>query len=123
MRTRQFSGYSIGKWVGESATAARPARGRTPVSKSPNIRCHGIPFHATVRPSSRKRFISDKADPSTLYDEITVIDNALTRLGPLLKLPSCRRQGTGLWREDICAENNVHVVIGKDDYFLRAEAC
>jgi len=25
------------------------------------------------------------------------------------------------WREDICAENNVRVVAGKDDYFLSAD--
>ena len=25
------------------------------------------------------------------------------------------------WREDICAENNVHVVIGQEDYFLSAD--
>src|SRR6516165_1395413 len=25
------------------------------------------------------------------------------------------------WREDICAENNVHVVVGKEDYFLSAD--
>jgi hypothetical protein len=25
------------------------------------------------------------------------------------------------WREDICAENNVHVVIGGEDYFLSAD--
>ena len=25
------------------------------------------------------------------------------------------------WREDICPENNVHVIIGKEDYFLSAD--
>jgi hypothetical protein len=25
------------------------------------------------------------------------------------------------WREDICAENNVHVVVGKEEYFLSAD--
>jgi hypothetical protein len=25
------------------------------------------------------------------------------------------------WRDDICTENNVHVVVGKEDYFLSAD--
>ena len=64
----------------------------------------------------------DKASPDTLYDEISVIDNALTR--PWSALKTYRRvaaKGPIWWREDICAENNVHVVVGKEEYFLSAD--
>jgi hypothetical protein len=63
----------------------------------------------------------DKADPNLLHDEITTIDNALTR--PWVVVKNYRRFTTSKptwWREDNCPENNVHVIIGKDDYFLRA---
>ena len=30
-------------------------------------------------------------------------------------------EGPIWWHEDICAENNVHVVIGKDNYFLSVD--
>jgi hypothetical protein len=51
-----------------------------------------------------------------------VIDNALTR--PWSALKTYRRvaaKGPIWWREDICAENNAHVVIGGEDYFLSAD--
>jgi hypothetical protein len=64
----------------------------------------------------------DKADPNLLHDEITTIDNALTR--PWTVVKNYRRVVANKpiwWREDICAENNVHVVVGKEDYFLSAD--
>jgi len=57
-----------------------------------------------------------------LHDEITVIDNALTR--PWTVTKNYRRaaaNGPIWWREDICAENNVHIIIGNEDYFLSAD--
>jgi hypothetical protein len=120
----QFSGYSIGKWVGgDSAGRYDALVVETRGLKNPRTYdATGIPFHADGRTVIREKIYLDKADPRTLYDEITVIDNALTR--PWTALKTYRRvaaKGPIWWREDICAENNVHVVIGKDDYFLSAE--
>jgi hypothetical protein len=56
-----------------------------------------------------------------LYRSST-IDNALTRRWTVVK--SYRRVVTNKpiwWREDICPENNAHVVVGKQDYFLSAD--
>jgi hypothetical protein len=120
----QFSGYSIGKWVGDDGVGRYDALVvETRGLKNPRTYdATGIPFHADGRTVIREKIYLDKADPSKLYDEITVIDNALTR--PWTALKTYRRvaaKGPIWWREDICAENNVHVVIGKDDYFLSAE--
>jgi hypothetical protein len=120
----QFSGYSIGKWVDEDGAGRYDALVvETRGLKNPRTYdATGIPFHADGRTVIREKIYLDKADPSTLHDEITVIDNALTR--PWTALKTYRRvaaKGPIWWREDICAENNVHVVIGKDDYFLSAE--
>jgi len=32
-----------------------------------------------------------------------------------------REKGNVIWNEDECGENNNHVVIGKDNYFLSAD--
>jgi hypothetical protein len=120
----QFAGYSIGKWVDEDGdgrydTLMVETRGL----KNPRTYdATGIPFHADGRTIIRERIYLDKADPNTLYDDITVIDNALTR--PWSALKTYRRvaaKGPIWWREDICAENNAHVVIGGEDYFLSAD--
>jgi hypothetical protein len=120
----QFAGYSIGKWVDEDSdgrydTLMVETRGL----KNPRTYdATGIPFHADGRTIIRERIYLDKADPNKLYDDITVIDNALTR--PWSALKTYRRvaaKGPIWWREDICAENNAHVVIGGEDYFLSAD--
>jgi hypothetical protein len=120
----QFAGYSIGKWVDEDGdgrydTLVVETRGL----KNPRTYdASGIPFHADGRTIIRERIYLDKADQNTLYDDITVIDNALTR--PWSALKTYRRvaaKGPIWWREDICAENNAHVVIGGEDYFLSAD--
>ena len=70
----------------------------------------------------KERLYTDKADPNIIINEITTIDNALTRAWTVIK--NYRRvaaKGPIWWREDICAENNVHVVVGKEDYFLSAD--
>jgi hypothetical protein len=113
----QFAGYSIGKWVDEDGdgrydTLVVETRGL----KNPRTYdATGIPFHADGRTIIMERIYLDKADPNILYDEITVIDHALTRPWSVRK--NYRRvaaKGPIWWREDICAENNVHVVIGKE---------
>src|SRR5262249_376360 len=60
-------------------------------------------------------------DPNTLYDEITVIDHALTRPWTITKKYLRDAKKYPVWRETICAENNHHVVIGKENYFLSAD--
>jgi hypothetical protein len=57
-----------------------------------------------------------------LHDEITTIDHALTRPWTIIK--NYRRTPTKRpiwWNESVCAENNVHVTIGDEVYFLSAE--
>jgi len=120
----QFSGYSIGRWAEEDAAGRFGALVvETRGLKNPRTYdATGVPFHADGRTIIKERFYLDKANPDTLYDEITVIDNALTR--PWSALKTYRRvaaKGPIWWREDVCAENNVHVAVGKEDYFLSAD--
>jgi hypothetical protein len=63
----------------------------------------------------------DKADANSLIDEITVIDHALTRPWTITKKYVRSKEKNPLWRESVCAENNRHVMIGKENYFLSAD--
>jgi hypothetical protein len=120
----QFAGYSIGKWVDEDGdgrydTLVAETRGL----KNPRTYdATGIPFHADGKTVIQERIFLDKADPNTLYDDITVNDNALTRPWSARKIyRRVATKGPIWWREEICAENNAHVVIGGEDYFLSAD--
>jgi hypothetical protein len=119
-----FRGYSIGQWIDEDGDGhydvlAVETRGL----KNPRTYdASGIPFHEDGKTVIKERIWLDKADRNLLHDEITTIDNALTR--PWTVVKNYRRVATEKpiwWREDICAENNVHVIIGKEDYFLSAD--
>ena len=120
----QFSGYSIGRWVDEAGTGRYDTLiVETRGLKNPRTYdATGIPFHADGGTIIREKLHLDKANANTLYDEITVIDDALTR--PWSALKTYRRvaaKGPIWWREDVCAENNVHVTLGKEEYFLSAD--
>jgi hypothetical protein len=120
----QFSGYSIGRWVDEDGDGrydvllveTRGLKGPRTYDAS------GIPFHRDNKTIIRERIFLDRADRNLLHDEITTIDNALTR--PWVVTRTYHRFVTDKpiwWREDICAENNVHVGIGGESYYLSAD--
>jgi hypothetical protein len=120
----QFSGYSIGRWVDEDGDGRYDALlVETRGLKGPlTYEATGIPFHEDNQTIIRERIYLDRNDPNTLHDEITTIDHALTR--PWIVTKSYRRDPIAKpiwWREDVCAENNVHVAIGNEIYFLSAD--
>jgi hypothetical protein len=81
----------------------------------------GLPLHRDNQTVIKERIYLDKADANTLYDEITVIDHALTRPWTITKKYLRNVEKYPVWRETVCAENNHHVVIGTENYFLSAE--
>jgi hypothetical protein len=120
----QFAGYSIGQWVDEDGDGRYDALVvETRGLKNPRTYdASGIPFHADGRTVIKEKIYLDKADANTLYDDITVTDNALTRPWSARKIyRRVATKGPIWWREEICAENNAHVVIGSEDYFLSAD--
>jgi hypothetical protein len=118
-----FDGYSIGKWIDEDAdgrysTLVVETRGL----KGPRVYdASGIPLHRDNQSIIKERFYLDKTDANHLYDEITVIDHALTR--PWTVTKSFRRNDNPRpwWPEYICADGQSHVQIGKEAYFLSAD--
>jgi hypothetical protein len=118
-----FSGYSIGRWIDEDGDG----RYDTLVVETRNIKgprsydSTGLPLHEDNQTVVKERIHLDKADPNTLYDDITVIDHALTRPWTITKKYQRSPSKDPVWRETVCAENNLHVVIGKENYFLSGD--
>ena len=54
-----------------------------------------------------------------LLNEITTVDNALTR--PWTVTKKYRRERNPIWVENNCNENNPHVMIGQETYYLSAD--
>jgi hypothetical protein len=117
----RFLGYSIGKWLDEDGdgrydTLMVETRGM----KGPRVfDASGIPLHEDNETIVQERIYLDKADPNLLHDDITTIDHALTR--PWLVNKAYRRVATdkSTWfGHAVCGEENAHVGIGKEVYFL-----
>jgi hypothetical protein len=84
-----------------------------------NYEPSGLPLHDDNESIIRERMYLDKSNPDTLVNEITTLDNALTRPWKVVK--SYRREKNAEWYEDLCTENNNHVMIGKENYFMSAD--
>jgi hypothetical protein len=118
-----FAGYSIGKWVDTDGDGKYDVLEiETRALKLPRgYDTTGIPFHSDGKAVIMERIYLDKNDPNTLYNEITVIDNALTR--PYSKKLKAVRNSNPRpdWKSDVCSENNAQIRIGKDNYYLSAD--
>jgi len=120
----KFNGYSVGRWIDRKGTGRYDTLlVETRGLKGPRVyEASGIPFHADGQTIIKERFYLDDTNPDMLNDEITVIDHALTR--PWTIVQNYRRVAAKQpiwWQEEICDENNAHVVIGKEDYFLSTD--
>jgi len=116
-----YAGYSIGKWTDEDGDGRYDTLAvETRNFKGPrNYEQSGIPLHEDNQSVIKERLYLDKANNDILKNEITVIDNALTR--PWTVVKRYRRERNVAWYEDLCTENNNHVVIGKENYFLSGD--
>src|SRR6266849_2669828 len=116
-----FMGYSIGKWVEEDGEGrfdlleieTRNLKGPRAFDAS------GIPLHADNQTIVKERIYLDKGNSDVLKNEITTIDNALTR--PWTVSKNYRRVRHPIWVEAICAEGNEHVRIGKQNDKMSAD--
>jgi hypothetical protein len=119
---RTLVGYSIGHWLDEDGGGKYTAlEVETRYLRGPRAYdATGIPFHEDNETVIKERFYLDKADRNTLYDEITVIDHALTR--PYVKLQKAYRNTDPhpVWLSETCNEDTSWVKIGDEAYFRNA---
>jgi hypothetical protein len=118
-----FSGHSIGKWVDEDGDGKYDAlEVETRFIKGPRTLDGMLPTHKDNQTIVKERIYLDKAKPDILHDEITLIDHAYTRPWTVIKnYPRDRNPAPIWWAEEVCAENNVHVNVGKQDYFVSSD--
>jgi hypothetical protein len=115
-----FLGYSIGQWVDEDRDGRyETLEVETRAMKGPrSFEASGIPLHQDNLTIVKERIHLDRASPDILLDDITTIDNALTR--PWTVTKKYRREHSPIWYQNDCSEDNHHVTIGKENYFLGA---
>jgi len=118
-----FSGYSIGKWSDKDGDGRyHLLEVETRGMKGPRAYdASGIPLHRDDQTVVKERIYLDKANPNILHDEITVIDNALTRPWTVIKNYRRNPNERPIWPEYVCAENNSHIHIANENYFLSAD--
>jgi len=116
-----FTGYSIGKWIDEDGDGRFDVlEVETRHLRVPRLFDQtGIPFHEDGQAVIKERIYADKANPNIIHDEITTIDNALTRPWSIKK--TYRREPKVVWPENNCTEGNNDVVIGSESYLLSAD--
>jgi len=114
-------GYSIGKWIDEDGDGRYDVlEVETRAIKGPHVYdSSGMPFHRDERAIVKERIRLDKTNSNVLRNEITTIDNALTR--PWTVTRSYRRHRDYRWSEYTCVADNQHVIIGKEDYFMSGD--
>ena len=116
-----FAGYSIGKWIDADHSGRYGLlEVETRHFKGPRtFDGNGHPLHADNQTVIHERIYLDKAKPDLLRNDITTVDHALAR--PYTVNKTYRREQTPRWVEASCSENNQHVVIGKENYYVSAD--
>jgi hypothetical protein len=117
-QTPAFRGYSIGRWI----DAGGAGRYDTLLVETRNLKgprtfdADGLPLHADDQTIVNEAIYLDRTDPNLLRDDVTTFDHALTR--PYTVARTYRRELHPLWPEEICDEDNHHVNIGTESYFI-----
>jgi len=121
-REPTFTGYSIGKWLDTDGDG----RYDTLEIETRNLRGPrtwdqtGMPMADDNETIIRERLYLDKANPNILHNEMTTIDNSLTRPWTVMKNYQRRTQDI-TWEEDNCVEANVYITINKQVYFISSD--
>jgi hypothetical protein len=116
-----FAGYSIGKWSdtdGDGRFDTLEIETRN--FKGPRtVESTGIPLAEDNLTIVQEKISLDKKNPDLMHNIITIIDNAFTH--PWTVDKRYRRERKVEWFEDNCNENNHHIVIGKENYYLHSD--
>jgi hypothetical protein len=116
-----YGGYAIGHW-----TDTRHS-GRYDTLEVETRFLHGprtwdqsgMPTASDDEGVITERIFLDPANPDIMHNEMTTMDNSLTR--PWSATKNYRRLQKVTWAEDSCTEGNPHIVIGKEVYYTGAD--
>ncbi|HEY7297336.1 MAG TPA: hypothetical protein VH684_05300 [Xanthobacteraceae bacterium] len=116
-----YNGYSIGNWIDEDGDGRYDAlEVETRGFKGPRtFEGSGMPLHRDNETVIRERIWLDKPNKDLLHNRVTVDDHALTRPWTIERI--YRREANPVWDFVDCAENNPHVLVGKEYYMISAD--
>jgi hypothetical protein len=116
-----FPGYSIGQWI-DTEGSGRYDELRIETRHVRNPRTwdqSGMPMADDDDGVIKERFFLDQRNPGILHDEMTSIDNSLTR--PWTVMKNFRRTPDVWWGENNCIEGQTWVTIGNEVYYLSGD--
>ena len=121
--TPTLLGYSIGVWKDTDGDGnydvleveTRGFRGPRAFDAT------GLPLHHDNKTIIKEKYSLDKNDPNQILNEVTVIDNALTRPWTVTKVYRRNPERFPNWIEENCPETNTHFRVGNDDYMISAD--
>ena len=118
-----YQGYAIGRWLEPDADGRYSVlEVETRGFKGPRAYdSSGLPLAFDNQSVFKERFHLDQANANVLHDEITVIDNALTRPWSVDKTFRHNPNLRPVWRESSCTEGNNQVLIGNQNYYLSGD--
>jgi hypothetical protein len=121
--TPTYAGYSIGRWTDPDGEGRyRALEFETRGFKGPRAYDEtGLPLHVDNQSIFKERMFLDPADPKIIHDEMTTIDHALTRPWTVDKRYVRNPDPQPEWLEFYITENNPHVMIGGEHYYLSAD--
>ena len=116
-----FAGYSIGHWLDQAGGRRYDTLTvETRNFKGPRaFESSGLPLHRDNETVVSERIHLSATNKNILVDEITTTDNALTR--PWTVIKTFRREYNPFWYENNCTENNPHIFIGQEGYYVSPE--
>jgi len=116
-----YNGYSIGKWIDEDGDGRFDVLEiETRGFKGPRtFEGSGMPLHEDNQTVIRERIRLEQSNKNLLRLEATITDSSLTRSWSIAR--TYRREPDGFWDFVDCAENNPHVLVGKEYYMISAD--
>jgi len=105
------------QWLDTDGDGVRHARGRDRNLKGRALRDDGLPLHKDNQTVVKERNRARQEQPDILVNEITTIDNALTR--PWTVIKKYRASATSSGSRTSAPKGNAHVAIGKENIMLR----
>jgi hypothetical protein len=118
-----YNGYSIGKWIDQDCDGRYDTlEVETRLLKGPRtFEASGIPMHPDNETVVKERIYLDKSDKNVMHNEITTQDHALTQPWTVDKRYLRVEDKDVIFYENECSENNQHVIIGHEGYYLSAD--
>ena len=116
-----YGGYTIGRWIDTDGDGAYDLLDtETRYFKGPRaFDASGLPTAIDNRSVFKEQFFVDKND--VMHILTTVIDNALTRPWTSDRQYLHAEKAVVQWPETWCQEGNANVIVGNENYFVRAD--